>query len=345
MELLDAGAVDLATVQADARTSPSARIIAVLYTDAFQLVVREDSEIFSVADLAGRKIAIPLAGGGQHDSFWFLMSHYGLTADDLRALPMSPRAASWAMAAGAVDGVFRVRSPGNPSILELTETVPSRLVPITQAAAMRIRHPALDVGMVPAGSYRGHPPLPPSDLPTVGVKRLLVASENLDRNVARTITAALFQRRRDLVAITPVTGFIAPPATGGGTFLPIHPGALSFYDRDQPSFLQENAEPIALFVTIFVLMASGILQLASRRKKRRIDDYNRSVLHLGAEAPDLTDLEQVRASQNRLFEIGGQVVDDAEVGLISPEGFDFFSFTWEMVNDRVERREQELSGE
>jgi hypothetical protein len=244
-----------------------------------------------------------------------------------------------------VDGVFRVRSPGNSSILHLTESVPSRLVPITQAAAMRIRQPALDIGMVPAGSYRGYPPLPPSDLMSVGVKRLLVASADLDRNVARAITAALFERRRDLVAVTPLAGFIAPPATGGGTFLPVHPGAVSFYDRDQPSYLQENAEPIALFVTIFLMMASGILQLTSRRKKRRIDDYNRSVLQLGAQAPGLADLEQVRASQDRLFEIGGQVVDDAEVGLISPDGFDFFSFTWEMVNDRVERREQELSRE
>ena len=345
MELLDAGAVDLATLQADARTSPRARIIAVLFTDVFQLIVREESDIRNVADLVGRKIAIPLPGGGQHDSFWYLLTHYGLTADDLTALPMTPAAANWAMVAGAVDGVFRVRSPGTPSVLGLTQSVPSRLVPITQAAAMRIRQPALDVGTVPAGSYRGHPPLPPSDLASVGVQRLLVASENLDRHVASAITATLFERRRALVAATPLAGFITPPATGGGTFLPVHEGAASFYDRDSPSFLQENAELIALFVTIALLLASGILQLGSRRKKRRIDDCNRTVLRLGAEAPRLADVSQVRASQDRLFEIGGRVVDDAEIGLISPEGFDLFSFTWEMANDRLRRREQELSGE
>ena len=36
------------------------------------------------------------------------------------------------------------------------------------------------------------------------------------------------------------------------------------------------------------------------------------------------------------------VVDDAEVGLISPDGFNFFWFTWSMVDGRVEKQASAL---
>ena len=44
--------------------------------------------------------------------------------------------------------------------------------------------------------------------------------------------------------------------------LPTHPGAQAFYDRDKPSFIQENAEPLALMVTVFAMLLSS---LESRR--------------------------------------------------------------------------------
>ena len=344
MRLLSEGRVELATVQADTRMGPRARMVAHLYPDVFQLIVREDSEITRFPDLVGKRIALPPQDGGQYASFWFLAEHYELDAADFRAVPMSPASASWALIDGAVDATFRVRAAGNPAILELIEAVPSRIVPIAQASAMQLRRPALEPGTIPIGSYRGHPPLPEADLPTVAVQRLLIASADLDNNVVGRLTRVLFERRRELMNLTALAGFIEPPSMGGGTFIPVHLGAQRFYDRDRPSFFQENAEPLALVVTLAALMISGLLQLGSRRKKRRIDLYNKEVLQLGARIDQSDDLEEVRRCRQRLFELAAGVVDDAEVGLISPDGFNFFWFTWSMVNGRLDRRESVLSG-
>ncbi|MEN8183803.1 MAG: TAXI family TRAP transporter solute-binding subunit [Myxococcota bacterium] len=160
VRLVEAGRVDLATVQADVEAATGLALVAPLYPDAFQLVVREDSEIRGVADLAGHRIAIPPEGGGQFRSFWFLAGHYGLEAASLTALPMSAPAANFAMLEGAVDAVFRVRAPGNASVLELIRSAPVRLVPIEQGRALALKEPALGPGTIPSGSYRGHPPLP-----------------------------------------------------------------------------------------------------------------------------------------------------------------------------------------
>lgn len=342
VDLISSGRVQLATVLADTRTGADSRMMATLYPDVYQLVVREDSDIRAVGDLRGHAIALPPLGAGQYASFWSLAEQYGITESEIQAFPMSATAANWALIEGVVDALFRVQAAGDRDVLKLTRSAPIRLIPIEQAAAMRLRQPALGIGSVPVGAYRGSPPIPPSDLTTVEVPRLLIAGSGLDDGVATAITRLLFERRRDLVVRTPLAGFIAPPAAGGGTFLPVHRGAAAYYNRDEPSFLQQNYQAFALFFSVAALMASGLFRVASGRKRRRIDRYNRALLGLGSDATSIGDRAEIRARRERLFTIAGAAVDDAEAGLVSTEGFSLFTFTWKMVNDRLDERENEL---
>ncbi len=338
MSLLDEGRIDLAAVQSNIPPAPSARLVAALYPDAFQLVARDEADIASVADLRGKKIAIPPRGSGQHESFWFLVSHYGLSEADFEALPMTSESANWAMLSQAVDAVFRVRAPANEAVRELIETSPSQVVPIDQAPAMGLKQPAIEYGILPKGAYRGNPPLPKTDLSTAIVRRLLVADEGLDAEIVTALTTVLFERRRDLVTMTPLAGFIQAPDQVAGTFIPVHEGAQRYYSRDEPSFFQENAEPLALFITLFLLVGSGLLQVVSYQKKRRIDQYNNDVLVLYGEARDTGDTSSLQHQRDSLMDILGRVVDDAEEGRVTEEGFNVFSVTWSAVNEAIRDR-------
>lgn len=60
----------------------SARTMAMLFLDIYQLVVRADSNIKTVADLEGKRVVMPPQDGGQIKSFAFLMQHYGLMGRD-----------------------------------------------------------------------------------------------------------------------------------------------------------------------------------------------------------------------------------------------------------------------
>ncbi len=335
MRLLEAEQVDMATIQADTETLPAARLVAQLYPDSFQLVVREESDIKSVADLVGKQIAIASRSSGQYDSFWFLANHYGIYEGDLDAMSMSTSAANWAFISNAVDAIFRVRGPGNPSIMELIDRSPSRIVAIDQAAALKLKAPTLDIGIIPKGSYQGEPAMPETDLETVAVQRLLIANKNVSNDLVYQITQVLFEQRKELLSLAPLTGFIKPPDRSQGTFMPVHEGARNYYDRDKPSFLQEQAEPIALMITLAVLFASGIVQLQQRRQKARIDRYTDQVMALFEDMHSMRDAQLISEAKAKLMQILKDVTLDIRSGKVNAEGFNYFSVTWQAVNDAV----------
>ena len=333
---LAAKEIQLAAIQADIPIAPEARLVAQLYPDVFQLVAHADSGIETVADLRGKRVALPKSTSGQYTSFWFVANHYGLTRGDLiEVTASSVEEANQKLAQHEVDALFRVRPPGNASIRELVETAPVRLVPIDQAEAVRLREPAAEQGVIAKGSYRGHSPVPSEDLPTIAVQRLLVAHHEVPDYVVARITEVLFEFRKDLVAASTLAGFITQPNRLSGTFIPIHSGADNYYNREEPSFLQEQAEPLALLITLLAILLSAVVKLQRQRQKARVQVYNDELLELLHEAEHLTDRRRLEEITDRLNAILREAVTKRNRDQITPEDFEFFSFVWEMARDEA----------
>lgn len=332
IKLLEANKVELATAQADIPALPSARIVSNLFPDMFQLVVKENSGIKDVSNLKGKRIGLPPQGSGQYQSFLFLSQHYSIKMNELFAFAVSEKETDAAFRNNQIDAVFRVRPPGNESILELVQKRGGRLVEIDQAAAMKIKKPALDSGVIPKGSYQGFPPIPATDLSTVAVQRVLLANKRVDSDVIREITSILYERRQELATLIPEAAYINPPTLSAGTLLPIHPGAQNYYDKDKPSFLQENADWLGLILSICAIVCSWGWDLKSRIEKGRKnqgDGYNQEVLLLIKEIQGCQDLQSTERIRKRLFDEFEKVVNALDCDDISPETFQSFTFTWE----------------
>jgi uncharacterized protein len=336
--LLDQGAVQLATIQADQASGRKARLVAELYPDTFQIVVRRDSGIDSIDDLVGKRIALPPERSGEYESFWFLAKHYALGPDDLKIYTGTERTTDWLLINGDVDALFRVRAPGDASILNLIRRVNGKVIPIPQAAALRLQHPAFEAGVIPQGSYNGRPAIPERDEPTISVKELLVASDDVPADVIAKITSVLFEHRRELMDLVPLAGAIAAPGRTGEAYLPIHAGVWAFWNRDKPSFIQENAEAIALMISIAVVATSAYLQWATRRRKRVMDAYNRELIQLGKRARSAPDFETIDECNALLAGFVGRIVQAAEHGRINPTEFTLFNFTYDSVEDAIKDR-------
>jgi TRAP transporter TAXI family solute receptor len=334
LKLLEEGRAALAVAQADVITGPSARIMAVLYDDTFQLVTRRESPVQTFSDLRGRTIALPRSGG-QFQSFLRVAGHFGLGESDFQFIGATDASADQAFADGRADALFRVRALGNPAIQQLVRTGTARLVPIEHAAAMRIAWPAFEPAVIPAGAYLGNPAVPAENLPSVAVHRTLLAASTIDDETVRAITEALIDDRQEAAREIPdrsaeVRLLLAQarrPEVQAQLGPALHPGALKFYEKDKPSFIQAHADYIGVLITVLAMVTSWIWELRAwlqRKQKSVADDYsNRAVVLMNAarEAKSQAELEEIRG---RLLGLLTGAVGDLDSDKLSEESFDSF---------------------
>ena len=344
MTLLDSGKIDLATVQSDVEASSSARIVSNLYPDMFQLIVRKDAQIDKTHDIIGKRIALSEKGSGQWNSFWFTANHYGIYEDDVEVVVLKPEEEVKAFIRGDVDALFRVRAPRNSEILEIFNQCSAKLLPIPQSAALKLRQPSLNVGEIPMGTYSGNPLLPSKNLSTVSVNRILISHKNTDEEAITKITRVLYERRLELLKLTPLAGFISQPDWGVGTFIPIHEGALIFYDREKPSYFVRNADFLALILSLFVLTGSavmGLRKLISGNQKNLADKYTNRLVAMLQQIDSQKDINEMFIGEQKglLYKILEEVVEDLDKDRINIEGFQFFSFTWNTVMNLLKEKE------
>ncbi|GAB1543314.1 hypothetical protein NUACC21_59880 [Scytonema sp. NUACC21] len=369
LEKLKMGAAQLGVAQADvvsetidvlpdSKTPPSKseganavlRSVVVLYRDLFQLVVRDPS-IKQFNQLEGKTVALP-AKGGQYKSFLKVAQHYGLrnikiTGNLKKQQDYDDKKAEEDFKSGRADALFRVRAAGNQGISQLVQTYGGVLVPIQQAQAMKIKHPAFEDAEIPQGTYKGDPPVPDQNLPTVAVSRLLVANDTVEPGLIRDITRIILENRQAIAnavspehpEVKPLVANINDPRESASTGVPpLHPGALAFYDRNQPSFIQENADSLGLLLTLILLAFSWIRQIKTwmeTSKKNESDVYIQSAINLMKSSSG--DLDN---NQKQLDEVFRKAADALIDEKISQESFRTFNEAYKTSRETIEREKQ-----
>lgn len=334
LQMLEDGRAQLAAAQADVLPGPTARVLAILYDDAFQLLVLKDSPFRSFKDLQGERIALP-ESGGQFQSFLRVAEHFGLHQENFRFVGSSDEAADEQFSHRQADAIFRVRALGDPSIQRLVQSGEVRFLPIEHAAAIKMKNPALNPALIPEGAYLGNPPVPAQDLPTVAVHRTLLAREGADQAAIRAITGVLLEQRQEIMQEIPeqmtevrlLLAQVRRPEAQAGLGPPLHPGALSFYDKDKPSFLLEHADYVGLMLTMALLAASWIWELTrwmQNRQKNAADRYSNRVVALMSSAEETNSLASLEAIWRDLLAILAEAVQDLDANKLSEKSFDSF---------------------
>jgi TRAP transporter TAXI family solute receptor len=347
---LNAQAADLATIRSDTPVIANVRMVADLFPDFFQVITRSDREIYLLTDLEGKKVAIPPFGTDEFRSFWAVADHYDLSITSIKWVAMPFAKAAGELLTGEIDALFTVRSLRDRLVLNLFEDailkdIPLKLLEIDQAEAIQVKRPFLQAGKIPKGAYGGSPIVPNRDTVSSSVIRTLVARENIAPELVRELTRILFENRLDLVIRFALASAIHKPDIETGLSIPLHPGAEQYYNRDQPSFLQENAEPIALLITIAAMIFSGLLALRSRLtggQKNRMDSYNYMLLEIADQARASNSHDELRRLKDELFGILETVVRALDTDEVTEEGFQSFSLLWESVREVINDQDGEL---
>ena len=256
-----AGNVDLAVVRGDVGDLSQAQAIVVLAPMTVLLIAPPGSSIDSIDKLKGRTVGV-LGGEANAKIVDVLSNAFDLARGKTVFKDLAPQDARQALQSKQVSALLVV-IPLTEKYLSLVkgffpqgvETTPV-LIPIDGAAAIADTNRAYESFDVPKGTLRGSPPAPEDDVTTLRTSLYLVARKSLNADVAGNLAQDILKVRRELLRENPLFAQIAAPSIEPDAYLPVHPGALAFYNGTQQSFIDEYSNYIYIGPMILGAIAS-----------------------------------------------------------------------------------------
>jgi len=207
------------------------RGVAALYPETIQFVVRADSEIKSLQDLKGKKVAIGAPGSGTAVAAEQILKAAGVW-DSIQKVNQKFSEAAQSLKVGQIDAAVIVSGAPTPAVNQIAVQTPVRVLPIPDDILNKLH----DQGYIfyvrqnlPKDTYNGMT----EDTPTVAVKAILAVSADLPNDVVYQMTKILFDPNNlaELHKVHAKTKYISLDTALDGMSIPLHPGAIKFYEE------------------------------------------------------------------------------------------------------------------
>ncbi|MEM0939023.1 MAG: TAXI family TRAP transporter solute-binding subunit [Bacteroidota bacterium] len=174
-----------------------------------------------------------------------------------------------------------------------------------------LKYPRLSPFIIPKDSYWD---LSNEPIVTFSVDLVVMVRSSLGEIPVNDFTRSILRNRQIFTSIDPLLYIgMHENFNQGKLNIPLHEGARTFLDRDEPSFLERYAELGGVILSLIIATWSGLVSLAkwqAQKKKDRIDEFYEdlitiknhiSLLKKPSEA--IEKIKHVKASQNRAFEL------------------------------------------
>ncbi|PWJ20321.1 TAXI family TRAP transporter solute-binding subunit [Jannaschia seohaensis] len=204
------------------------RGLASMYANMIQIVALEGSGITSLADLRGKRVSIGAPGSGTEVNAEVVLSANGISYDDIEEQRLNFNETADALANGDIDAGFWSVGAPTSSILNLATTQDIVMIELSdeEMAAAREAQPLFARTTLAAGTYEGV-----GDVTVLGVPNVLAVSSEMPEDLAYEITKAMFENIADLRAVHPAANQTTVEFTLDATPVPLHPGAIRYYEE------------------------------------------------------------------------------------------------------------------
>jgi len=239
VRLVNRGEAELAIVQSDTidfafnakeafkEKLTKMAVLAVLYPEVIQVVVRGDSKIDSFDDLKGMKVGVGAPGSGTEANFRQLSDGYGLKKEDTKAQYLSFSESAEQFKDKHIDAFVVTAGIPNAAIMDIGSQHSIRIINIADDKATLIakKYPFLSPFTVPANTYKNQA----SPVKTLAVNAVLIASTDVKDDVAYNIVKSLFENQSELAATHAKGKELSLKNASTGVSIPFHPGAVKYY--------------------------------------------------------------------------------------------------------------------
>lgn len=204
------------------------RGLASLYANMIQIVALEGSGITSLGDLVGKRVSVGAPGSGTEVNAAAILEANGITYDDIDEQRLNFNETADALANGDIDAGFWSVGAPTSSILNLATTNDIVIIELTaeEMAAAIEADPVMSITTLAGGIYEGV-----GDTTVLGVPNVLTVSSEMDEELAYQITRAMFENIADLQAVHPAANQTTVEFTLSATPVPLHPGAIRYYEE------------------------------------------------------------------------------------------------------------------
>jgi TRAP transporter TAXI family solute receptor len=242
MGLIMRGDADLALALADTvyqaytgtdnfedRQIKNIRALASVYPNAVQLVTLAESDIQSIADLAGKRVSVGAPGSGTELNVRALLESNGISYSDFEPQRLNFNETADAIRDGDIDAGFWSVGPPTSSILNLAATRDIRLISLSGEEVANAQNEVAVFAPfeLAAGMYDGMN----ETVQTIGIPNVLVVNADMDEELAYKLTRLLFENTDELIAVHPAANDTTVKFTMDSTPVPLHPGALRYFEE------------------------------------------------------------------------------------------------------------------
>lgn len=214
------------------RAYEDVRVMAGLYYNPNQFVIREDSGVESIADLEGRKFAPGAVGSTPEVESSIILPAYGIDyPDGIEENFIGFTEAIDLMRNNQLDGALIQAGLPTAAVTEMTATAGGKLIGIEEEIREELigEYPWYSHVTIPAGTYDNQE----EDVDTLGIKMLLLVDASVDENLVYEMTKVFWENLDQLEETHPIVQQIdVNEATADLSDIPLHDGAKQYYEEE-----------------------------------------------------------------------------------------------------------------
>jgi TRAP transporter TAXI family solute receptor len=241
IDALQSGELEFAIVQSDVqydaytgerpwsgRAFRGMRSVVSLYPELVTIMVRANSPIHNLSDLAGRRVNVGIQGSGTRATWDEIEAAVGWR-DGKRVHPVGLRgdATASALCSGELDASLMIVGQPSPLVTAQQAACAVNFVAISGPAIDKLvhDHPYYQNGTIGSAAHGIA-----AEVPTFGVRATLVTSASVDARVVAVCAKELLTHLAELRALHPaLAGLTAGEMIKDGLTAPPHPGAAQVY--------------------------------------------------------------------------------------------------------------------
>ncbi|WP_087972355.1 TAXI family TRAP transporter solute-binding subunit [Oceanobacillus rekensis] len=203
--------------------------VATLYPNVFHIVVRADSDIYTVEDLKGKTVSPGIKGYSGELAFMDILELSGMSYDDLGGVEyIGTSDGADLLRDGHIDAITGMLSAPVSTFQELDTTLGIRLIPLDDEiiTALNEKNEGYLDYTIEAGSY----PNQKENVGTVaGYTVLLVNDDLMSEEAVYDLTKMLFENRDTWETISTIMSDFNPEYSVENNVGNLHPGAERYY--------------------------------------------------------------------------------------------------------------------